>query len=139
MIYHLVILLVLHFVADFLFQTRTMGLNKGKSIMWLSIHVGVYLITFMVFGLIFADYIIDTSDGMLPILEFCILNASLHWITDFITSKFSGLFYLKMLKSKKEGDRKKEYLWQYGFWSIIGLDFTIHIITLIYTYSLYFM
>ena len=139
MVYHIIAILGLHFVADFLLQTRKMGLNKGKSVMWLSIHVGVYLIALLSFGLVFGHNVVDPAEGMLPILEYCLLNAVLHWVTDFSTSKLSGWCYLKMVKYQKEGNTKKEHFWQYHFWSVIGLDQFIHALCLLLTYQFFFV
>jgi hypothetical protein len=116
-----------------------MGLNKGKNIMWLSMHVGVYLATLLTFGMLFGEYVIDTTTGMFPIIEYCILNAVLHWITDFFTSKISGWCYLKMIRFKESGKRNKELFWQYNFWGMIGFDQLIHTSTLLITYQYFFV
>ena len=123
---------MIHFIGDFALQTRKMGLNKGKSIMWLSMHVGVYLITLLFFGIIFNNYIV--GDGSLvPIVEWSLLNGVLHWLTDFTTSRLSGYSYNNMLKYK-DNNEVKEHKWQYLFWLIIGFDQLIHSVTLLLTY-----
>lgn len=139
MVFHILAILGLHFVADFLLQTRSMGLNKGKSIMWLSMHVGVYLIALLTFGLIFGHHVLVDDSNMMPILEYCFLNAVLHWVTDFCTSRLGGWCYLKMLKYQKEGNTRKEYFWQYHFWSVIGFDQLLHATALLLTYHYFFV
>lgn len=166
MIYHLLVILFLHFVADFLLQTRKMGLNKGKSNMWLGIHVGVYLIAFLIVGMTLGHYITDMNDGgAILILEYVLLNAAIHFGTDWLTSRASGYCYLKMTEHKnqkeyyeqeladREGEEdltieqvqkdinyelKKEHMWQYHFWSVIGFDQFLHATALISTYFYFF-
>ncbi len=126
MIYTIVFLLTLHYVADFLCQTREMATKKGSSILWLSIHVLTY--TFC-FGGVFGFYLLwseSMSDkSVMEINTFIILNGILHWVTDFLTSKLTSYFY------------KKENM--YGFFSIVGLDQLIHATTILLTYNYLFI
>lgn len=141
MIYNLVIILIAHYIGDFILQTRNMGLKKSKSIMWLSMHVGTYLITLLIFGLIFGSYLVDDNNYR-PIFEWCFVNGLLHWFTDFISSKLSGYCYTKMDYYEKnrdiENSDKLKNKFQYHFWSVIGLDQLIHAITLLLTYNYFF-
>ena len=103
------LVLLLHFVGDFLCQTRQMANNKSSNNYWLAAHVTVY--SFVLFlGLI---YFFDIRNLIL----FVIANFFLHFITDKITSQFTSYFY------------KKNNL--YGFFSIVGFDQFIHNSTLI--------
>lgn len=72
----LLILIWLHFIADFIFQTRRMANNKSKKILWLLAHCVEYTIFFLPFG-----------------LKFAAINGALHLITDFITSKMTSHFW----------------------------------------------
>lgn len=139
MILHLIALLVLHYVADFLLQTRKMGQNKSKSLMWLSIHVGVYLIALLSFGLLFGHYVVQDPNDMYPIFEYCLLNATLHWLTDFGTSKLSGYFYMKYVAYKQKDEDAIADRYQYKFWATIGFDQLVHGVTLLLTYYFYFV
>ncbi len=97
-------LIWLHFIADFVLQTREMATKKSSDLYWLSCHVTVYTITFMLFfGPIFA-----------------LMNGVLHFVTDFITSRLTTHFY------------KKENMQM--FFTTIGFDQAIHASTLILTY-----
>ena len=56
-----------------------------------------------------------------------------HFLTDLITSKISGYAYIKCTDNNLS--KKLKYRWEYMFWSIIGLDQLIHIISLILIYN----
>jgi hypothetical protein len=124
-IYNLISILSIHFIADFIFQTRNMGKNKGKNIYWLLTHVLVYT-TITIFGW---ALLIDSVD----ILYLFLLTFSTHFATDFITSKVSGYCYIKSLETKHNNYKSSK--WEWRFWSTIGFDQLIHSITLILTYN----
>lgn len=111
---NLILVFTIHFIADFLCQTRTMATNKSKSLYWLTIHVLCYT---TVTTLCWIYFNIDLK----VILSIWLVTFSTHWLTDFTTSKFTTYFYLKNN--------------MFGFFSIIGLDQLIHAITLLITYD----
>lgn len=114
-------LLTAHYFSDFIFQSRKMGENKSTSLKWLTIHVLVYCLSFFV--LMGIPYF-DDSETIKMLLGWIGINGVLHWITDFVTSKMTRYLY-----------KEKE---MYGFWSVIGLDQLIHMLTLLWTFKLYF-
>lgn len=65
-------LFVLHFLADFVFQSNKMAQNKSSSNFWLGAHVLVYTLFMFPIGIIFA-----------------IVNGILHFTTDYFTSRLS--------------------------------------------------
>lgn len=107
--YLLMGLFSLHFIGDFVFQTRQMAEIKSKSVFWLSLHVLWYCFAFfpVAFGIGF-----DT-----PYVEFMFLLFTTHWLTDFITSKITTYFW-----------KKKKIK---AFFTTIGFDQLIHIATLL--------
>jgi hypothetical protein len=111
---NLILVFFFHFLADFIFQTREMADNKGKSIYWLTRHVFVYSLVMITIWPFFG---IDAKTlGLIFIVSF-----TTHWITDFITSKITGYFYLKNNMR--------------AFFSTIGFDQFIHATTLTLTYN----
>lgn len=107
MLHPLITILFAHWVADFLFQTETMALNKSKSMKWLTVHVLTYTIVLLGFSLLLLNW--------QSALLFAGLNGALHWITDFFTSKLTTVYH---------NNRRVFFL-------IIGLDQFIHTATLI--------
>lgn len=74
----ILILIWMHFLGDFLFQSDNMALNKSKSFQWLGIHSLVYALFFWWTGIIFA-----------------IIVGVTHFIVDGITSRVTGLLWEK--------------------------------------------
>ncbi len=139
-VFHLIAILSIHFIADFLFQSRKMAENKSTSIMWLSIHVFEYLITLLSVSLLFGHFITDNI-GLL--IQYCFLNAALHWVTDFVTSKASSrcYFYLSYYEKNPQvvGSEEEKNKWTKRFWSIIGFDQFLHAFALLITYHYFFV
>ena len=193
LIYILCCINIAHFISDFVLQSRQMGENKGKSLYWLTYHIGIYTFsTWMILSSIntlasfqlimdvmiypLLNFNIPSSDAISNLISklhfnptdivlYSLLNGGLHWVTDFITSKCSGYFYLTAMDGKKiEGELLiRKYVNEdsgimttdvplekaiakatikytrnmKGFWTMIGLDQAIHTITLIITLLLF--
>jgi hypothetical protein len=99
------LLLVAHYVGDFICQTHWQATNKSKSHEALARHVAVYT---LVIGIVAAVLLGPT----LTVLAFILINGALHYWVDFWTSRISsGLF----IKGR----------W-HDFFAIIGLDQLLH-------------
>jgi hypothetical protein len=107
---------MLHFVGDFLLQTRKMADNKSKSIKWLTIHAITYCLPFL---------ILINGGLSMNLMWFYIWLFITHWCTDFITSKLTS--YLWKEKQVK------------AFFTIIGFDQLIHTITLLYLTNVFIL
>ena len=100
------VIIWLHVLADFILRTDEMALKKSKSIVWLSYHVLVYSIPFLViFG-----------------WRFALVNGVAHWLVDFFTSKITSFLW-------KKGDR-------HLFFVTIGIDQALHLSCLALSYFL---
>ena len=104
----IVVLLVLHWVADFVLQSDRVAQNKSKSNLVLLEHITIYSLPFILFfGPVFA-----------------IVNAIIHGLVDYYTSR---------LTSKLWADGQV-----HNFFVVIGFDQLLHISTLVITYNLLF-
>jgi hypothetical protein len=81
----LLLIIWVHFVADFILQTNYIALNKSKYINCLLIHSGIYSVPFLIFG-----------------LEYAIINGILHFIIDYFSSAMTAAFY---------ANDKRRYFW----------------------------
>lgn len=72
------VLIWIHFLADFVMQTNEMAQNKSTSLRWLTIHICVYTTFFVAFG-----------------WQFALINGAAHWIVDFFTSKATSYLWKK--------------------------------------------
>lgn len=112
-------ILFVHFLADFVFQTREMGVKKSKSTYWLTTHVVTYtLVTTLFWAFFFSVRNVDT------LITIASLTFASHWLTDYVTSKVSSYMYTK-----------KQF---YFFFMTIGFDQWAHALTLFYTYNFVF-
>lgn len=108
------LILLTHFIADFVCQTDKMALNKSKSNFFLSLHV----LTYTGVLLVITGFIFGWSYGF---FAWIVLNAGLHWATDYGTSRLTS------------------YLWvnerRHWFFVAIGADQMIHYTCLLLTYQ----
>lgn len=75
---YVLILLVLHFIADFILQSDWMAKNKSKSWSPLLSHIGIYTFCFLPFG-----------------IKFALINGLLHLIIDYFTSRATSQLWAR--------------------------------------------
>lgn len=109
-----ILILVIHFLADFGLQTHEQAINKSTSILWLLRHTYVYtLIWFMV------------CLSLMPLLSaliFAGITFAAHTVTDYITSRIAKKFFDKQ-------DLHNGFV-------VIGMDQVLHYLQLHYTFKL---
>ena len=96
-------LIWIHFVADFIMQSDRVALNKSRSNLILLQHVAIYGAFLLPFGLVFA-----------------LINAGLHFVTDYCTSRATSALW-----------KRNQRHW---FFVVIGLDQAIHMTCLFASY-----
>jgi hypothetical protein len=99
----ILLVIVAHWIADFVCQTDEMATRKSTSIKWLSYHVLTYTAVMFLVLLVFWGHV-----NMFWVL----LNGVLHWVTDFTTSRITSWLW----KQERRHD----------FFVIVGLDQVIH-------------
>lgn len=109
MLWQFAMLLAVHWFADFVCQTHWQASNKSKDSNALLRHVTSYTLilgaaSFVLFG------------GLWLPLAFALGNGTLHFVTDYFTSRASSKFYAKQD-------------W-HNFFVVIGFDQLIHQLTL---------
>ena len=112
-LWQIVALLFVHWVADFVLQTHWQASNKSKSNNALLRHIGVYTIV-----LAAASIVLFRAEGA----PFAAINGLLHLITDYFTSRASAKRYAK-----------QEW---HNFFVIIGFDQLLHTAALVLTMQL---
>jgi hypothetical protein len=125
---HIIVLFLVHYVADFIFQTRKVADNKGKNVLYLLLHGFHYTLVWLgilsligLVGVIIGTPLLSGSVTWCSVICFSLLNGLLHTITDFITSKFTSRFYARKNFS--------------AFFNVIGFDQFVHATTIILTYN----
>ena len=104
-IWQLGLLLVAHWVGDFVFQTTWMATSKSRRLDALSAHVLTYSVVLAIAAVLLFG---QTQTAAL----FVACNAALHFVTDFVTSKISS------------GLQAKQNM--RGFFVVLGLDQLLH-------------
>jgi len=142
------LILLNHFFADFILQSSKMATRKSTSNKWLTIHVLTYIGGMMPTA-IYMDYTLNHGWVYLGNgggLWWLLINFPLHWITDYLTSRWTGHLYKRHLESEERiriyGYPNQKFLgetWMHWFFCVIGADqYLFHIPCLLFTYQ-YFM
>jgi len=127
-------IVVIHFIADFIFQAEEWATNKSKNIVPLVMHTFTYTLVWM----IPAGFLFSSPCDLSPIFGRCVdgykvltflgVTFVAHTITDYFTSK---------IVSKKFANQ--EYgspIPNFGAFTIIGFDQVLHYAQLFLTYHL---
>jgi hypothetical protein len=110
----LLFVMAAHWVADFVLQFDRMAKNKSSSLLALTAHVAVYTIV-----LVLVAPFAMSGCSSLQWTEWVLLNAVLHWVIDYFTSRASAPLF-------KAGDV------HFGF-VVVGADQFMHLACLVLT------
>jgi hypothetical protein len=116
------LIVLLHFIGDFVLQPRSIATNKSSSLKHLGYHMLILQTTFMV-GI--WHYTGQQFTGDPAGFVFC--NSMAHGVTDYFTWRFYKLtVYLRDRQATKETWKYWEDWW---FYTTIGIDQAIHMAT----------
>jgi hypothetical protein len=104
----IIYLFFLHFLGDFVFQTRKIAENKGCNICYLILHCLFYWATF-------------TLGTMFVLYDKILVLTLTHFIIDFVSSRIT-----KYLWSNNK---------IHGFWIAVGFDQFLHMTTILLLFS----
>lgn len=147
----LALCLVVHFIADFLLQSREMGKKKSTDLVVLLQHLGIQFVCFFVF--------LFPIIGVEIALCFALANSIIHGVIDWNIWRAYKLYVYKILCKQhdylykkisvdwnkmpleefekkrdlavKEAGNKWQYWEDHWFYATIGLDQLLHALTLI--------
>lgn len=114
-------ILIIHWIADFVFQTDEQA--KGKSKNWTSLlsHTFDYSSIWLMLGLCWV-YICPSGELFRDVLCFVVITFSAHTVTDYFTSRLNSKLWAK-------GD-------VHNFFVSVGFDQVLHYVQLFLTYYL---
>lgn len=107
-LYLILLMFVVHYVFDWVLQTRWMAENKSKNNNALLLHVGIYSIGLFLLA----------AFTPLSIFWACI-NTVAHFAVDFISSRITSHMWTNNMND--------------GFWNTIGADQMVHYLILFST------
>jgi len=122
------IIIVFHYIGDFIFQDEEWAVGKSKSFICLIRHTLTYSFLWLVFSYLLFRYYegYTPSESLIGSMLFFIITLFSHTITDYYTSRItSNLFAKKKLGSP---------IPNLGAFSMIGFDQLLHYLQLFTTY-----
>lgn len=138
MVSDLIILFACHYLADFLFQSREMGKKKSEDLKVLAEHGTIIFAVFFLFGTLFLDK---------SMVLFSLIYAVIHCLQDgLIWRGYKALvkYHIKYAyhdywavedESVEKGFKDWKYWEDKRFYDTIGLDQTLHAITILLVYN----
>ena len=118
--HQIILLLFIHWVADFLLQNESMAKNKSKSNGWLLLHVLTYSFSWLFIGAVL--YFYNEIFTVKQILAFVYITFVCHFTTDYLTSRWTSKLY-----------KDSKFYGFPSFFSVIGFDQWLHFAQLILT------
>lgn len=152
----LILLMVLHFIADFLLQSRQMGQKKSEQFKWLVAHLSIQFAVFFVgilsylciYAKVYLMNFLNNPPGpgtpyeyilsfAIFSFQFSILNTLIHGIIDWNIWKLYKVSVAFRNKDKSVEELKKtfQYWNDHLFYTTIGFDQLLHTATIVALYS----
>lgn len=131
--FKLPIVMTLHFIADFILQSRDMGKRKSENMLVLAQHL---IIQFVV--LFIGVYLTFMFKQPLMAFKASFVNALVHGVIDWNIWRLYKGYVLYRVKNKTlivSDTTKFEYWNDHAFYMTIGLDQLLHCLTLIFIYG----
>lgn len=125
-IYSIIVILITHYISDFVFQNDWMARGKSKHNLNLIVHTSVYTLVSMILLLCFI------KSSPVNIIWFALVNGVAHGFIDYFTSRWSSALFEKNAKQSTS-----PYKFTFGPFTVIGLDQLIHYIILFSLYGVF--
>lgn len=109
----LIAVMFLHWLGDFVIQTKWMAENKSKSMEALTLHVVCYSLV------LFVGLWVSQQWTVNDLCRYTLINLAVHWAVDCMTSRLTKIAVEKRNKHQ--------------FFAIIGFDQFLHATTLLLT------
>lgn len=117
----IILMLSIHWIADFVLQTHWQATNKSKNNIALTQHVTTYSICWLApIWLLFWSGPFNMIGALTFSMIFSIITFLFHWITDYFTSRLNSKLWAK-------GD-------VHNFFVSVGFDQILHYVQLFGTY-----
>jgi len=120
----IVIVIIGHWLADYIFQTNESIVDKGKDFVNVIHHVSQYTTVMTALMVILIAFGVITTQSWFFIINFWIFTFAFHLLVDYFSSKLT-------LRIKTEE-------FKFGYFSIISTDQMVHIVSLFLTISYLF-
>ena len=129
-----IMLIIFHWVADFLMQDVDWANEKSISMHALLMHTVTYTLVFMllmIMSLFFTEDNLSAVDPIINVLIFGGITFVCHTLTDYITSR--------IVKRKFDKGQYGTHVPNVGGFTVIGIDQILHYLQIFVAYDLIFM
>lgn len=125
-------LVIIHLIADFPMQDASWGAEKWHSPWLLFKHVLTYSLVWFTFLVVYRPeyYSEPYYYSFIAVCLFTLITFVTHYATDFMTSRIMHRMYVNQQFGSS--------IPNWGFFTMLGIDQTIHYLTLFKTYNFIF-
>lgn len=120
----IMLILLIHWFADFVLQTHWMATNKSKNMDALLAHTVSYSLIWLCVGVLYAVSLESHVEQLYAMFLFPLATLAAHTLTDYYTSRWTSKLWAK-------GDI-------HNFFVVIGIDQVLHYLQLFGLYYIMF-